>query len=206
VITGGASKALSVPGGRYHPLNEASQHKELGGARKAGAYSILSGDQIHLWLSPDGAKSFRSAAATRGSVSRRITIGFVLLLAVIAIGAAGTVIRDKGVWRGRNVDPAGGRATDAAKRGNGSVAIPHRKNAIFSGDRANWRCVNADATSIGCVSGKAEPYATLSKARVLIRIVSVRRPCVRRVYRAASRAGTKPYYLYIYTFGKFGCR
>ena len=68
-----------------------------------------------------------------------------------------------------------------------------------------WYCSNR--TAISCTSGDAEPYVTLSKSAITVRVVSLRRPCAKRVLRPSpdpSDPAMKPYYEYTYTFRALG--
>lgn len=86
-----------------------------------------------------------------------------------------------------------------------NVILPRGQAVTFAGDRVNWHCANGGA--ISCTSGDAEPYATLSKAAITIRVVGLRRPCAKRVLRPSpdpTDPAIKPYYEYTYTFKAIG--
>jgi hypothetical protein len=112
-------------------------------------------------------------------VRRWLVIGIVSLAALAASGIAGAVLR--------------------------SVIVPRGQSAGFAGDRMNWICVNFAA--INCISGDAEPYVVLSKSAITVRVVSLRRPCAKRVLRPSpdpTDPAMRPYYEYTYTFKALG--
>ena len=112
-------------------------------------------------------------------MSRWLLIGLALLVALAGAGVAGAVLRD--------------------------VVVPRGQAATFSGDRVHWYCANRAV--IDCTSGDAEPYATLSKGAITVRVVSLRRPCAKRVLRPSpdpTDPAMKPYYEYTYTFKAIG--
>jgi hypothetical protein len=83
--------------------------------------------------------------------------------------------------------------------------VPRGQAVTFAGDQVGWYCFNGAA--ISCSSGDAEPYATLSKSGIIVRVVSLKRGCVKRVLRPSpdpSDPQMKPYYEYTYTFKAIG--
>jgi hypothetical protein len=113
-------------------------------------------------------------------MKRRIALIAVGVVALVAAGTAGAMIRD--------------------------VLTPRGKAATFAGDRTYWYCFNGAA--IRCGSGDAEPYVTLSKSGIVVRVFNLKRACVKRLLRPSpdpTDPAMKPYYEYIYTFRPFGC-
>ena len=115
-------------------------------------------------------------------MKRRIVTALAVCLLLVAAGAAGAVVRD--------------------------VVTPRGQSVGFAGDGGHWSCFNGRA--ISCMSGDAEPSATLSKSAILIRVVNLKPACMKRVLRPSpdpSDPNMRPYYEYIHTFKPFGsCR
>jgi len=77
-------------------------------------------------------------------MKRRIVLTALVVLMLVAAGTAGAVIRN--------------------------VVTPRGNAATFAGDRAHWYCFNG--ATIRCGSGDAEPYVTLSKTGIIVRVSS----------------------------------
>lgn len=111
-------------------------------------------------------------------LSRWMIVGLALFV-LVAAGAAGALIE--------------------------SSVVPHGQAVTFAGDRAGWYCSNG--ATIRCGSGDAQPYATLSKSAITVRVVSLRRACFKRLLRPSpdpTDPQMKPYYEYIYILKAVG--
>jgi hypothetical protein len=112
-------------------------------------------------------------------VRRYVVIMVMCIASLVAAGVAGAVLSN--------------------------AVIPGGQAATFAGDRVNWYCANRAA--ISCTSGDAEPYVTLSKTAITVRVFSLRRACAKRVLQPSpdpTDPAMKPYYEYTYTFKAIG--
>jgi hypothetical protein len=86
-----------------------------------------------------------------------------------------------------------------------ATVVPRGQAVTYAGDRAGWYCYNG--ATISCRSGDAEPFATLSKGVITVRVTSLRPACVKRVLRPSpdpTDPQMKPYYEYTYTLKAIG--
>jgi hypothetical protein len=86
-----------------------------------------------------------------------------------------------------------------------ATVVPRGQAVTFAGARAGWYCYNG--ATLSCRSGDAEPFALLSKNAINVRVVSLRRACVKRVIRPSpdpTDPQMKPYYEYTYTLKAVG--